>query len=283
MTKEKRRIVIWWLRNFICGALIGAGAILPGLSGGVFAVVFGIYHPFMEVLTHPFRSLSKYWTWFLPIILGWCIGFMGLAQGINAMLKYSEPVTIWLFIGLIIGTLPSMFRDAGKEGRKPSCWVSLLICFAVMFSGLFYMSRVAGVHVEPSFWWYNFCGALWGMSVVIPGMTSSSIMMALDLYEPMMEGLANMEFLVLATALPGMFITIALLARLMTWLFRTYTAIANHGILGIVIASTLVIVPTAYHSFGEVLLSAACGLGGFFAAYGMSRLDEAIPKEKIIE
>lgn len=280
---ERRRIVIWWLRNFVCGALIGAGAILPGLSGGVFAVVFGIYHPFMEVLTHPFRSFSKYWRWFFPIILGWCLGFMGLAQGIHAMLQYSQPVTIWLFIGLIVGTLPSMFREAGKEGRKPSAWVSLVACFAVMFFGLFYMSRVAGVHVEPNFWWYNFCGALWGMSVVIPGMTSSSIMMALDLYEPLMEGLANMEFLVLATALPGMFVTIGLLAHLMTWLFKTYSAIANHGILGIVLASTLVIVPTAYNGLGEVFLSACCGLGGFFVAYVMSRLDEVIPKEKTMK
>lgn len=208
---------------------------------------------------------------------------MGLAQGIHAMLQYSEPVTIWLFIGLIVGTLPSMFRDAGKEGRKPSSWASLLICFAVMFIGLFYMSRVAGVHVEPNFWWYNFCGALWGMSVVVPGMTSSSIMMALDLYQPLMDGLANMEFLVLATALPGMFVTIGLLAHLMTWLFRKYNAMANHGILGVVLASTLVIVPTAYNGLGEVLLSAVCGLGGFFAAYGMSRLDETIPKEKRIK
>ena len=36
-----------WLRDLLCGALIGAGAILPGVSGGELAVVFDIYRPFM--------------------------------------------------------------------------------------------------------------------------------------------------------------------------------------------------------------------------------------------
>ena len=50
-----------WLRNLLCGALIGAGAILPGVSGGVLAVVFDIYRPFMELLTRPRQALPKYW------------------------------------------------------------------------------------------------------------------------------------------------------------------------------------------------------------------------------
>ena len=36
-----------WLRDLLCGALIGAGAILPGVSGGVLAVVFDVYRPMM--------------------------------------------------------------------------------------------------------------------------------------------------------------------------------------------------------------------------------------------
>lgn len=46
--------------------LIGAGAILPGVSGGVLAVVFDVYRPMMETLTHPKRGFLKYWQIFLP-------------------------------------------------------------------------------------------------------------------------------------------------------------------------------------------------------------------------
>ena len=70
------------LRYLLCGALIGAGAILPGVSGGVLAVVFGIYRPFMEVLTHPRRALPKYWRMLIPLSLVWR-GFWALQRALR--------------------------------------------------------------------------------------------------------------------------------------------------------------------------------------------------------
>lgn len=203
-------------------------------------------------------------------------GFLGFAKGIAAAINISDTVTTWLFIGLIVGTVPSLFREAGKEGRSACSWVSLLVCASLMFAGLFYVSRIVCVSVEPSFWWYNFCGVLWGMGIVIPGMTSSSVMMALDLYQPMLEGLADLDLLVLSASLPGMLLTIFLLARLVTWFFRRFYAVAFHGILGIVLASTLVIIPTAYSGVGEAVCSALCCVGGFLLAFFLARLDRRI-------
>ena len=273
--RRDQNFIMRWLRDLLCGALIGAGAILPGVSGGVLAVVFDIYRPFMEVLTRPRTAIPKYWKWFPPIALGWCMGFLGFAKGIAAAISLSNTVTTWLFIGLIVGTVPSLFREAGKEGRTAASWVSLLLCAGAVFAGLFYVSRIAEVTVEPNFWWYNFCGVLWGMSIVIPGMTSSSIMMALGLYQPRLEGLARLDRLVLAASLPGMVLAIALLARLVSWFFRRHYAVAFHGILGFVLASTLVIIPAEYGP-GEPLLSALCCVGGFLLAFLLARLDKKI-------
>jgi len=274
--KRDRNFGIRWLRDLLCGVLIGAGAILPGVSGGVLAVVFDIYRPFMEVLTHPREAIPKYWRWFLPIGLGCTIGFLGFAKGIAAAIDVSSTVTTWLFIGLIVGTVPSLFREAGKEGRSIGSWVSMAVCAGAIFFSLFYVGKVICVTVEPNFWWYNFCGALWGMSLVIPGLTSSSVMMALGLYQPMLEGLARLDFLVLSACLPGMVLTILLLARLVSWFFRKHYSIAFHGIFGIVLASTLVIIPTSYVGAWEIVLSAVCCIGGFLLAYFMARLDRRI-------
>lgn len=274
--KRDRNFGIRWLRDLLCGVLIGAGAILPGVSGGVLAVVFDIYRPFMEVLTHPREAIPKYWRWFLPIGLGCAIGFLGFAKGIAAAIDVSSTVTTWLFIGLIVGTVPSLFREAGKEGRSIGSWVSMAVCAGAIFFSLFYVGKVICVTVEPNFWWYNFCGALWGMSLVIPGLTSSSVMMDLGLYQPMLEGLARLDFLVLSACLPGMVLTILLLARLVSWFFRKHYSIAFHGIFGIVLASTLVIIPTSYVGAWEIVLSAVCCIGGFLLAYFMARLDRRI-------
>jgi len=263
-----------WFRYWLCGILIGAGAILPGVSGGVLAVVFDIYRPLMEILTHPKTALSKHWQMFPPLGIGWVIGFIVFAKGISAALILSTTVTTWLFIGLIFGTMPSLFREAGKEGRFISSWISLALCATSLFAGLYYVSYVLDAVVPPNFWWYNFCGALWGMSVIIPGLTSSSIMMALGLYQPMMDGLARMDLLVLSATLPGMILAILLLARFVNWFLEKHYAAAFHGILGIVLASTLVIIPVDYAGPGEIVLSVLCCIGGFLLAFLLARLDQ---------
>ena len=242
--KRDRNFGIRWLRDLLCGVLIGAGAILPGVSGGVLAVVFDIYRPFMEVLTHPREAIPKYWRWFLPIGLGCAIGFLGFAKGIAAAIDVSSTVTTWLFIGLIVGTVPSLFREAGKEGRSIGSWVSMAVCAGAIFFSLFYVGKVICVTV--------------------------------GLYQPMLEGLARLDFLVLSACLPGMVLTILLLARLVSWFFRKHYSIAFHGIFGIVLASTLVIIPTSYVGAWEIVLSAVCCIGGFLLAYFMARLDRRI-------
>lgn len=261
------------LRDFLCGVLIGAGAILPGVSGGVLAVVFDLYRPFMEVLTHPKRAVPKYWRYVPALGLGWALGFFAVANGIRAALDVSPAVTVWTFIGLIVGTVPSLYREAGKEGRSVGSWVSLTVCAGAIFTGLFYVSRVLSVELTPDFWSFSLSGALFGLGIVVPGLATSSVLMALGLYQPIMQGLATLDVVVLLSTLPGMALTVLLLARLVNWVFQTHYSIAFHGILGIVIASTLVIVPTGYTGAGEAALSALCAVTGFFLAFLMGRLN----------
>ena len=61
------------------GALTGAGAILPGISGGLLCAAFGIYEPMMELLSHPRRAFKKHYRLFLPFLAGWAAGFVLLA------------------------------------------------------------------------------------------------------------------------------------------------------------------------------------------------------------
>ena len=62
------------------GMLIGVGAVLPGISGGVLCVVFGIYKPVMELLSDPFRKFRTHVPRLLPVIVGMGVGFLGIAK-----------------------------------------------------------------------------------------------------------------------------------------------------------------------------------------------------------
>ena len=93
------------------GALIGLGAILPGISGGVLSVIFGIYRPIMELLSHPRKNVRTHLPALFPVIIGMGIGFAGIANLLSFFLeKYPYP-SVCLFVGLIIGMFPSSYNQ----------------------------------------------------------------------------------------------------------------------------------------------------------------------------
>lgn len=108
-----------FLYRILQGALIGGGAILPGVSGGVLAVVFGIYQPMMAFLARPVSTFKKQWRLFVPIILGVGLGFWGFAKLMGWMFRDDSPIPLALFAGLILGTLPQLYRNSmrGNEGQ----------------------------------------------------------------------------------------------------------------------------------------------------------------------
>ena len=106
----------FFLIRVLQGVVIGLGAVLPGISGGVLGVIFGIYKPIMELLSHPVKNFKTHVPPLIPVILGGIIGFLGVANILAFFLeKYPDP-SVCVFIGLITGMLPSLFREGQREG-----------------------------------------------------------------------------------------------------------------------------------------------------------------------
>ena len=271
------------IRKFVVrviqGAIIGAGAILPGISGGVLCVVFGIYRPMMAVLAHPFQNLKLYWKMFIPIALGWAVGFVGLAGAIASLLALNAAVIVSLFVGLIAGTFPGLFREGAKFGRHKSMWIALAVSTVALLAFFYTLKFSASTSVTPTFGWYIFCGALWGISLIVPGMSSSSLLMFLGLYQPMSAGIASFDFNVLFPFAIGIIGTVLLLARLVNHLFDKHYGIAFYCVIGFVIASTIPIIPVAFTGWGEALLCIVAATVGFAGSLFMDRWGEKHPNK----
>lgn len=230
------------------GILIGLGAVLPGVSGGVLCVVFGVYKPMMELLADPINSIKRHYTTLLPLILGIGIGFLGIARILGVVLTKYPSQSVCLFVGLIAGMIPSLFRQAGERGRTKSSYISMTVCFVVLLALLLSL-RLVSVEIVPNFGWYMFCGFCLVLSVIVPGMSSSTLLMPLGLYTPFVDGIGRFNFSVLIPAGIGALITLLILARAINRLFEGHFSVAFHGIVGIVTAATVVIIP--FKSFGE--------------------------------
>ena len=77
----------------------------------------------------------------------------------------------------------------------------------------------------------------------------------------------------------GILLTALLTARFVNHLLGTHYALVYHVILGVVCASTLMIVPLHYDSVSQGIACAACALAGFAAALALDRFGDGV-KEK---
>lgn len=278
-TPKAVSMVKTFIVRVIQGAIIGAGAILPGISGGVLCVVFGIYRPMMAVLAHPLKNIKQYWKMFIPIAIGWAAGFVGLSGVIAKLLEMNAAVMVSLFVGLIIGTFPGLFREGAKNGKSKGMWVALGVSTALLLAFFYALKLSTLTAVEPSFAWYVFCGALWGISLIVPGMSSSSVLIFLGLYQPMSVGISTFDLGVLVPFALGIIGTVLLLARLVNHLFEKHYGIAFYCVIGFVIASTIPIIPVSFTGAGEVLLCVAAAAGGFAGAFFMDRWSGKLPSQ----
>lgn len=270
------RIVIQVLE----GALIGLGAVLPGISGGVLSVIFGIYRPIMELLSNPITNFRTHVPKLMPVIIGGVIGFLGVANVLSFFLeKYPDP-SVCVFIGLITGMLPSLFREAGEQGRNRASWVSMILCMCVLFALLLGL-RMLHIDIQPNFFWYLFCGFCLALSVIAPGMSFSTLLMPMGLYVPFVDGIGSLDLGILVPGGIGAAVTVICLARAINSLFEHHYSVAFHGIIGIVIAATIMTIPfSGFRDGRSILINLICVAVGIGAALLLDRFNSRFQVDK---
>ena len=258
------------------GAVIGLGAVLPGVSGGVLAVIFGVYRPIMELLSSPSAHYQTHLPRLLPVFLGYAAGFLGVARLLAFLLETWPDPSVCVFVGLITGMLPSLFREAAEQGRSRGSFVSLLLCMAVIFLILTGVDALS-VEVTPNFFWYLFCGFCLALSVIAPGMSFSTLLMPLGLYTPFVDGIGHFDLQVILPGAIGAVLTVICLARAVSRLFDQHYSLAFHGIIGIVIAATVMIIPfSSFTRPDTALVNGICILAGILAVLALDKLNRSI-------
>ena len=263
-----------FLLRLLQGGLIGLGAVLPGISGGVLCVIFGIYKPIMELLSDPFHALKKHLGLLIPVIAGGALGFLGVAKLLGFFLTRYEAPSVCLFVGLIAGMIPSLFREASEKGRSKKDYPALVIACAAVFAILISLN-VISVSIEPNLGWNLFSGFCVAMSIITPGMSFSTLLMPLGLYTPFVEAIGNLELGVLVPAGISALLTMLLLARAINTLMDRYYSVVFHAIIGIVIAATVMIIPFGSFAAGvsACVLNLVCLAAGIVTALLLDRFN----------
>lgn len=273
--------IIDWIIRFVKGIMVGVGFITPGLSGGVLAVVFGIYEPLMKFLGNLRHKFMQNLLFFLPVGIGGALGIVAFSAVVDYAFTHFAAQFTWLFIGFIAGTFPSLIKTSGKEGRKSWHWLILAAMTALTFLFMRWMENVNNVTLPQTFLNWVLSGTLIGLGAVVPGMSPSNFLIYLGLYQPMASGIRQLDFGVIIPLILGAVVCVFGLARLVSWLFKKFYAFMYHFILGIVVGSTLAIIPSGVSGW-TILVCALLFLFGAACSFGLSKLDEKYPHESLV-
>ncbi|MDN5975722.1 MAG: DUF368 domain-containing protein [Lactiplantibacillus plantarum] len=273
----------FWKR-FFKGVVIALGFILPGVSGGVLAAILGIYERLLGFMAHFRRNFKRDFWYFVPVGLGGIVGIALLSAPLEYLLAHAQVIVLWGFAGAIIGTLPALMKTA--TSRAPRDWLDGVWFFGtfIISAGLLYfMSELFGT-LPANFGGFIVAGALIALGVLVPGLSPSNLLLILGLFTPMLTGFKRLD--IVGVYLPiaiGGILAMALFSKLMDHLLVKFHSRVYHFILGIVLASTmLILIPNPYaaesisyaHATLSTYLFSAIALAvGIALDYWMSALE----------
>jgi len=229
--------------KFLKGLLIGGGAILPGVSGGALAAIFGIYEPLISFMSNPKVNFKKNIYYFAPIFTGAIIGIILLSRLLSYFLTHNLTQISLFFVGCILGIFPSLIKQAALHGRKTSHIVLAITIAIVSFWIMTSFNTSSVAQISEGFFTWIMAGAILGLGLVLPGLATSNFLMYINLYEPMNTAISALDFHVLLPLTVGTVGIFILLSKLIKWLLEKYYAIIFHIIIGLVLTSTVMIMP----------------------------------------
>ncbi len=265
-----------WFLRFIKGMFIGSGFILPGVSGGALAAIFGIYERIISFLAHITKNFKENVLYFLPVGLGGITGVFLLSFGVSFLLGEYETIILWFFVGCIVGTVPSLWKEAGKKGRSQGDKVIMAITFVLAFIFLVYGESLFNGQVVQNTWTWMIAGGLIGLGLIVPGLSPSNFLVYMGMYKAMSDGIKTLNFSIILPIAFGAIVIVLLLSKIMDYIFSIAYAKLFHFILGVVFASTIMIIPKDYTGFGIMqygLCFVMLILGALLGSW-MSKLEE---------
>ena len=93
------------LKLIVQGFIVGVGKIIPGVSGSMLAMFMGLYEPLMEAVTQFFDDKKKHFYLLFNFGIGLFLAIVLFSKIILFLLENYYYFTIYLFLGLIMGTV----------------------------------------------------------------------------------------------------------------------------------------------------------------------------------
>lgn len=247
------------IKNILKGIVIGLANVIPGVSGGTMMVSMGIYDKLIHCITHLFSEFKKSLRFLVPIFIGIGIAAVVVPFGIEFLFANYPFQTNLLFIGLIIGGLPAVWKKVKGSSVRVGHIIACILFFALV-AGLALVGETEGNAADLSFSLISVIklfgvGIVASATMVIPGVSGSMMLLLMGYYHPILETITNFIKAALAFDMNGILagmgvlipfgigvvVGIFAIAKLIEIIFVKFPIYAYWAIIGLIISSPVAI------------------------------------------
>ena len=237
------------MERFFKGIIVGLGGVAPGLSGSVLLIIFGLYRKTLDALGTIFTDFRRKAAFLLPLLAGMGLGVLLFSKLIDFTLNNYEMPTRFCFLGLILGTLPMVWKEVKKEGFA---WGYYLVIGLSALLGTWFFTWNADAFpqvTDPTLPQKLLLGVAVAATAIIPGVDPAVFLSTLGFYEMYVGALADLDLAILVPMVLGLAAGAVGISFTMSSLFRRFYTASYSIIFGIFLS----MIPN--------MLSPACVLG----------------------
>lgn len=226
--------------NFFKGFIIGIGKIIPGVSGAMLAAIMGVYDKALYYICNFRKNIKESIKYLSPIAAGILLSIILFSKVISICLDKYYVITMFFFIGLVIGGLPFIINKVNKKDYSITI-ISFSIFFFLSIFNINNNYTPQNNFIDIII--YILSGLLEAIGTIVPGVSSAALLMIVGTYDQIVYSIGNITNIkLIITFFISTIIFILLLMKIVEYLFRKYNNKMYSFVLGVLSSSIILLI-----------------------------------------
>jgi len=236
--------------------------VLPGLSAGTVILIFGFYRQLLEdIASFNFRP-------YLLHLAGALAGSLATVYTISFLFDHYNMLILAFIFGMLVASIPVVLDlKRGTALLKPLPLLCGIGSFYLVWFVICEPSQTISVLPPGSYFHFFLGGALASATMLLPGISGSSMLVIVNLYDDVINAVRYWEWPKLIFLAVGFMVGFFGMARLLSALYRRYQLEISFLLAGLIAGSTRALMPLR---FSVTFLIAA--LAGGALVYLLTRM-----------
>ncbi len=235
-----------YVRLTVMGFAMGTAGLIPGVSGGTMALLFGIYEDLVEAIrtaSDPqtletlvqrrwqafFRRLS--WELLLPLAIGGAAAVVLISHFMEWLLLTYPIYVEAFFFGLVAASILVV-------ARKVRSWaLGLVVGFLLGAAGAWLMLDLTPAETPNTLWMLFLSGAVAKCAMVLPGISGAFVLVLLGQYQYALAAVTQRDILAVGVILFSAVVGLVTFSQALSWLFKQQHDLTLAVLAGLILAS----------------------------------------------